>query len=127
MGSQRNLAPIRLGRQYSCERFLNRVAMEWTLAAQQLPNDHAERPDISPFVDVLTACLLRAHIRSTAEHHSAFGETQAECIGLGIDNRRLFDSLGETEIQNLHSAVRADLDVGGLQIAMDKALFVGFP
>ena len=34
------------------------------------------------------------------------------------------DRLGEAEVEHLHRAVGADLDVGGLEIAMDDALLV---
>jgi hypothetical protein len=34
------------------------------------------------------------------------------------------DCLGQTKIQHLHDAVRRDLDVRGLQIAVDDAAFV---
>ena len=39
--------------------------------------------------------------------------------------RRIPRRLRQTEVQHLHRAVVAHLDVGGLQIAMDDALFVG--
>ena len=35
------------------------------------------------------------------------------------------ECLGEAEVENLHGAVGPDLDVGGLEVAMDDALFVG--
>ena len=38
--------------------------------------------------------------------------------------RNRFQCFGETEVQHFHDAVRPDLDVGGLQIAMDDALLV---
>ena len=38
---------------------------------------------------------------------------------------RRFHRLRETEVQHLHHAVGADLDVRGLQIAVDDPLFVG--
>ena len=51
----------------------------------------------------------------------------------GRDRRRLRDirraagrlhGFGETEVQDLHGTVRPDLDVRGLQIAMDDAVLV---
>ena len=37
---------------------------------------------------------------------------------------RAFDRLRESEVEHLDAAVGADLDVGGLEIAMDDALIV---
>jgi len=34
------------------------------------------------------------------------------------------DDRGEAKIEDLHLAVRSDLDVGGLEVAMDDPLFV---
>ena len=32
--------------------------------------------------------------------------------------------LGETKVEDFHDAIRGDLDIGGLQIAVDDSLFV---
>ena len=48
-----------------------------------------------------------------------------ECAGrLGSARQRRVESLGESEVQHLHGAVGSDLDVGGLQVAMDDAQVV---
>ena len=36
------------------------------------------------------------------------------------------EGLGEAEVEHLDLAVRRDLDVGGLEVAVDDALLVGF-
>ena len=46
-----------------------------------------------------------------------------DCDTPGNRGRRL-DRLREAEIEHLHGPVRADLDVGRLEIAMDDALLV---
>ena len=43
---------------------------------------------------------------------------------VGARDRLRTGRSGEAEVQHLHHAIRADLDVRGLEIAMDDALFV---
>ena len=72
--------------------------------------------------------LLGRHVRRRAENH-----TDARHLRRRRDRRRLRDirraadrlhGFGETEVQDLHGAVGPDLDVRGLQIAMDDPLLV---
>ena len=43
---------------------------------------------------------------------------------LGLRRPRSLQSFRQAEVQDLHRAVGADLDVGGFQIAMDDALLM---
>ena len=47
-----------------------------------------------------------------------------DCDTLGDEPRDGFHRFRQAEVQHLHRAVGADLDVGGLQIAMDDPLLV---
>ena len=52
-------------------------------------------------------------------------ESVGDVVGLAaVDGGARSVRLGEAEIQHLDRAVGSDLDVGGLEIAMDDALFV---
>ena len=48
----------------------------------------------------------------------------ARSLAAALDAPAGSDRLRQTEVEHLHGAVGADLDVGGLQIAMDDALLV---
>ena len=74
------------------------------------------------------ACSGR-HVGGGAEDHAHLRRTCAVNVGELREVRRRRGSrrvhrLGETEVEHLHRAVGADLDVGRLQIAMDDALLV---
>ena len=67
--------------------------------------------------------------------YAAVPRIKPACVIAGVvivgDSERLdeerasrFDRLRQSEVQHLHRAIVADLDVGGLQIAMDDALLV---
>ena len=85
----------------------------------------AEGPDVGSLVDRLPRAPARAHIRRRAEHRAA-GRSTPDVIGRarhGTFGCRL-ESSRETEIEQLHRAIRAKDDVGGLQVAMDDPLLV---
>ena len=87
----------------------------------------SEGPDVGLHADRQAASLLRAHVRDGALNHPVGG--------LAADHRRRHrqlrvvrgrvERLGQAKVQEPHPAVRRDLDVGRLQIAMDDAPRVG--
>ena len=71
--------------------------------------------------------LFRRHIRGRAENHALLrggiaqrGRVREIQFGLFSGKR-----LRQSEVQHLHLAVRSDLDVGGLEVAVDDALLMG--
>jgi len=59
---------------------------------------------------------------ASAGHHGRRGDRRRLRY---VSHRRVAaERLGEAEIQDLHGAVGAQLDVGGLQVAMDDAVLV---
>ena len=74
--------------------------------------------------------LLGRHVGGRADDHAhlrsapgavSVGEFVASAVA---DGARGSQRLGETEVEHLHRAVGADLDVRRLEIAMDDALLV---
>ena len=125
---RRQGVPIRLGPEHRGERVADVLAVEGTFARQHLEQHGTEGPDVRAFVDGLPARLLRAHVRRGAENHPApVVIAGVVIVGDCDDARRAADRLHrfrQAEVQHLHGAVRPDLDVRGLQIAMDDALLV---
>ena len=75
----------------------------------------------------LPARLLRAHVGRGAENHARrVVPIRRRAVGDRDDRRRLLAArrLRQPEVEHLHRAVRRDLDVRRLQIAMDDALLV---
>ena len=97
-------------------------------AGQHLVEHTAKRPDVAAFVRRAPLGLLGAHVRRRAENHPDAGHH-----GGCRDGRRLRDvrraagrlhRLCQAEVEHLDGAVGADLDVGGLEVAVDDALLV---
>ena len=68
----------------------------------------------------LAAGLLGAHVRGRS--HDGAGRWIGGLLWERLRRRARRHRFRETEIQHLHSAVRSDLDVRGLQIPVDDAL-----
>ena len=112
------------------KRFRDRVACEQACPGQHLVEHHAKRPDVRALVDRLPARLLRRHVGGRAENHArlrhgrrrdAWESSRASADAsapAGVDRFR------QTEVEHLHRAVGADLDVRGLEIAVNDALLV---
>ena len=85
------------------------------------------RPRVSPDVHVFALGLLRGHVRRSSEDNAYLSGSQRQRRGIfTILGRDGFGAkgFGQSEVQQLHDAIRRDLDVGGLQIAMDDSLVV---
>ena len=122
----RQCAPIRLARHHGGDHVGDGVAAESLSPREHLVQQAAERPDVGTPVDRLAACLLRRHVGGGAEDHAFAGvvrgdrrrqrRVRAGAVGL--------PRLGEAEVEHFDGALGSDLDVGGLEVAVDDALLV---
>ena len=123
MGQQ---VPFRFGLDDGCQCIRDRFAAKCLLSRQQLKEDAPERPNISALIYGLPARLLGAHVRRGAENCPGTRGRGAE--GWRLAKIRLgdlrFPSLRKTEIQHFNGALDCDLDVLGLQVAVDDAFLV---
>ena len=88
-------------------------------------SDAAEGPDIRALVDLLPPRLFRAHVGGGPDDDADSGTVRGDRGTLGRHvGRRRIDSFGQSKVQHLCEAVRRDLDVGRLQVAMDDAAIV---
>ena len=87
----------------------------------------AERPDVRASVHGLALGLLGRHVRRRAEDDPGPSGHDRERWRIGDLGRHgvVRQRLGETEVEDLDSALLGQLDVGGLQVAMDDAALVG--
>ena len=127
----RQCLPVRLEADHRAEHLRHVLAIEGAPARQHLVQHAAERPDVAALVRLASLRLLRRHVRGRAEqdahagHHGGRrdrGESAARRRGRqpAVASREL----RQTEVEHLDRAVGRDLDVRGLQVAMDDALLV---
>ena len=119
---------VRLAREDQPQRFRHRIGREEALARQHLVQHHTERPDIRALVHRLAARLLRTHVGGSTRESFRLGHRgcreRRRHRHVGRRTARSRQRFRQPEVQNLHRAVGADLDVRGLEIAMDDALLV---
>src|SRR5689334_22759331 len=101
-------------------------AGEEALAGEQLVKDDTEAPDIGAAIDGFAGGLFRSHVGGGAEDQAGLGGADGESgrIGAGGGSRGL-GGFGEAESEYLDDAFGGDFDVGGLEVAVDDAFFVG--
>src|SRR5688572_7587564 len=102
--------------------------MERALPCQQLVEDDAEGPDIGAPIDGLSSRLLGTHVGGGSEDqaHRRRGtrhRRRMRKVG-GADGALWTKSLRKPEVENFDRAVRTQLDVLRLQIAMNDARLV---
>ena len=98
------------------------------LARQHLIEDDAEGPDVRALVDLLAAGLLGAHVGRRAHDDPGHGHRRGNGRRgqhVVLPGRLARVRPRQAEIQDLDRAFRVDPHVGGLEIAMHDAAFVG--
>ena len=120
---RRQQVPVEVRAQHGRQRVRDGLALEQALAGEHLEQHDAEGPDVGALVGRPPARLLGAHVGRGAEDdaHLRCGEdvSVGEWPGSALAAARSFERLGQAEIEHLDLAVRRDLDVGRLQIAVD--------
>jgi len=121
----RQRGPVRFSLEDGRQRVRHRRTGERGTPCEHFEQHAAKRPDVGAFVDVLTACLFRAHICRRADNHSLArfhlrdsGNGGRTALRVGAVHLR------ETEVEHLHDAVAGDGDVRRLQVTMDDAALV---
>ena len=126
MHVRRKGVEIRISSQDGCEHVTRRLAAERARSGQHFVQHAPEREDVRTLVDDGAPCLLWRHVGGSA-HHDACVRQPGTCRPVAsicvLFRRR--QNLRESEIENLHLAIRLQHDVGRLEIAMDDAPVVG--
>ena len=126
----RQRAPIRLRLQHGRERVAHRLAFEEPAAGQHLEQQDAEGPDVRALVHGAAARLLGRHVGGRAEDQPRGGAGVRERRRLrevgrrGRPGVRARPRLRQAEVEHLHRAVRRQLDVRRLQVAVHDAFLV---
>jgi hypothetical protein len=123
----RKPAPVRVVAQHGGNRVADVVALKDARRGQHFEEHAAERPDVGAFVDRLPACLFRRHVRGCAENDTGLRHRRRR-------NRRRHRYSGrhrsrlerprQAKVQHLDGAIGTNLDVGGLEIAVNDALLM---
>src|SRR5262245_46192195 len=92
--------------------------LEWTLAAEQLVEQHTEHVDIARGGDQLATNLLRARMVRGHDAHVCLRHRDRVRGGTHVEELR------DTEVEQLRCAVSGDQDVARLEIAMDDEVTV---
>ncbi len=124
----RQSIPVRVGREDGRENVGDGLPRERALAAQELVHDAAERPDVRSLVHGLAPRLFGAHELRGSEDDAGLRSLEDESGGergvrVGAALPRV-ENLRESQVEDLHPALRRDLDVGGLQVAVNDAALV---
>ena len=114
-GGRGRVQGTRLFAHHGVQRVEERLALENSLARQQLVQHGAEAEDIRPHVRGFALRLLRRHVRRRPKHRA--GDRPRRIIGAFRQDLR------EPEVEQLRAA-RRHHDVGRLQIAVQDALRV---
>ena len=110
----------------------DRLAVEEPAAGQHLEQHDAEGPDVGALVDGLAPRLLGGHVGGGAEDQAGRGAGAGQGRRLRQGGRAAGErvvvsapGLGEAEVEDLDLALRGQLDVRGLEVAVHDALLVG--
>ena len=126
--TDRQQRPVRFSRKHRRQRLGHVATYERPFARHHLIQHRTERPPVAALIDGPALRLLRRHVGGGAQDHPGLRHRRCR------DRRRLrhprrhragrLQCLRQTEVQHLHDAIGAQLDVGGLEIAVDDPLFV---
>jgi hypothetical protein len=122
----RERAPVGIGLHDRGEDIGDRLPVERLLPRERLVEDAPEGPDVRALVEAFSSCLLRAHVRCRSQDDAELrrlrlGGRLGEVRGV----RRILERLRETEVEHFDPALARDLDVPGLEIAVEDPLLVG--
>jgi hypothetical protein len=123
--SVRQGVPVRLTSKDGRDGVGHRAAPERGAAGEHFVQDASECPDVATFVDDLTPRLFGAHVSGRAQDRA--------CAGLVRSHRRRVRQVGrrrrprdfrQAKVEDLRHTLGRDLDVGGLQVAVNDPFFV---
>ena len=103
-------------------------ARERLPAGDQLIEDAAQREEVAARVEFLATGLFGRHVGDGADGGAGAGEKQSLRIDEGLAAKVsmvLRQELGEAKIENFDGAAPGDENVGGFDVAVDDAFFVG--
>ena len=123
---RRQRLPVGLAGQDAGDGVGNRFRREGLFARQYLVQHAAEGPDVGAAVDPAAPGLLGRHVRRRAQNHSRARRREAQRRRMGTSRTVgvIGEGLGQPEVQDLDLTFRGDLDVGGLEVAVDDAFVV---
>ena len=125
MDAGRRIAQIGFVANHLGQHLAGILASEQPLSGNEFVQHHAERKDVRALVGGLAPRLFGRHIGRGAQDHSGFRHADGEggrALAASAGSGRQFR---QSKVEHLHAAVGFDLDVGGLQVAMRDAPFVG--
>jgi hypothetical protein len=104
------------------------VAREGAASRQHFVEHRAKGPNVTPLIGFPSAGLLGTHVCGRAQNHTAPHQRRAgEGRGrraVSVDGNILLTDLRKAEVPQLHHAIRSELDVRRLQIAVDDPSLV---
>ena len=111
------------------DHFRSAVTVKRLVAGQHLVEHAAEREHVAAMVRWLSLRLLRRHVRGRAEDHAHTGHHRGlvivgDCGTLGDIAPVGSSAFANPKSSTFTGAVRADLDVRRLEVAVDDALLV---
>ncbi len=101
-----------------------RVGVEGAPAREHLVQDRSEGEDVGAGVGGLALHLLRRHVAERAEHDARLGARRGRRQIGDLASLLHARQLGQSEVEDLDSAVLRDEEVLGLQVAVDDPFLV---
>jgi hypothetical protein len=117
VGGQRR--PVRLALEQPRDTVGRGVRSERAAGREHFEEHAAERPHVGAFVHGHAARLLGTHVRRRAEDEPRMSARRGQVRRVGVGD------LSDAEVEHLHLSRGSELDVRGLQVAMDDAALMG--